>query len=431
MSDFVFPKPRDPETLEDMASDIFSYELGNSNLQRYARNGQSQNGVDVAGLVGGEVVGIQCKNHVNKDITVSEIDKEIKKSEKFRPSLSRYIIVTSAERERKAHSHVLKVSRDRVKNGKYPVDIFFWKEIEDLLLKYPDLAVKYYTSRLPVQKPDEVTLPDPSVAGRKTFVYPAEKSQITKGLEQELSVRKVDKYNASIGISTFPEVGFDGCVDIDLPLAHLFSGEGMPHDSFAGTIDSLRDLKRFLGNKFFSKELTLFIQTRLIVAFLLGQAFRKVTKYNLTLVSGNQVWRTYDLPIVPSDVFDTLPEINSGGLQEAVVVLNIARDISSSVRKFTDSWKEKPGVTITYSVGGRKISSAAHALAVSIDIAKRLKNLKDGWGIKRIHFFGAIPAPLATLIAYHLNSMCPMNIYFMDQSSGEYVLGGEITNDLI
>jgi hypothetical protein len=220
-----------------------------------------------------------------------------------------------------------------------------------------------------------------------------------KGLEQELSVRKVDKYNASIGISTFPEVGFDGRVDIDFPLAHLFSGEGMPDDSFAGTVDSLRDLKRFLGNKFFSKELTLFIQVRLVVAFLLGQAFRKVTKYNLTLVSGSQVWRTDDLPTVPSDVFDTLPEINSSGLQEAVVVLNIARDISSSVRKFTDSWKEKPGVMITYSVGSRKISSAAHALAVSIDIANRLKNLRDGWGMKRIHFFGAIPAPLATLIA--------------------------------
>ncbi len=431
MSDFVFPKPRDRETLEDMASDIFSYEFGNSNLQRYGRNGQSQNGVDVAGLDGEEVVGIQCKNHVNKDITVSEIDKEIKKSEKFQPSLSRYIIVTSAQRERKAYSHVLKVSKDRIKNGKCSVEIFFWEEIEDLLLKYPDLAVKYYTRKLPIQKPEEVTLPDVSRGGRKTFLYPAEKNKVIKGLEQELSVRKVDKYNASVGISTFPGVGFDGHVDVDLSLAHLFSAEGMPHDSFAGTIDSLRDLKRFLGNKFFSKELTLFIQTRLIVAFLLGQAFRKVTKYNLTLVSGNQVWRTYDLPIVPSDVFDTLPEINSGGLQEAVVVLNIARDISSSVRKFTDSWKEKPGVTITYSVGGRKISSAAHALAVSIDIAKRLKNLKDGWGMKRIHFFGAIPAPLATLIAYHLNSMCPMNIYFMDQSSGEYVLGGEITNDLI
>ena len=431
MSDFVFPKPRDRETLEDMASDIFSYEFGNSNLQRYGRNGQSQYGVDVAGLVGEEVIGIQCKNHVNNDITVSEIDREIKKSEKFRPSLSKYIIVTSAERERKAHSHVLKVSRDRVKHGKYPVGIFFWKEIEDLLLKYPDLAVKYYTSRLPVQKPDEVTLPDPSVAGHKTFVYPAEKSQITKGLERELSVRKVDKYNVSIGISTFPEVGFDGHVDIDLSLAHLFSREGMPDDSFKGTVDSLRDLKRFLGNKFFSKELTLFIQVRLVVAFLLGQAFRKVTKYDLALVSGNQVWRTYDLPTVPSDVFDTLPEINSSGLREAVVVLNIARDISPSVRKFTGSWKKKPGVMITYSVGSRKISSAAHALAVSIDIAKRLKNLKDGWGMKRIHFFGAIPAPLATLIAYHINAMCPMNIYFMDQSSGEYVLGGEITNDLL
>lgn len=429
MSDFVFPKPRDPETLEEMTSDIFSYKFGNSNLQRYGRSGQSQNGVDVAGLVDGQVVGIQCKNHVKNIITVKEVDDEIEKSEKFNPALSRYIILTTAESDVKVCSHVLKVSKERIGKGAYPVEILFWEQIQNLLSSYPDLMYRYYTNRLPVQKPEDVILNGDGI--RRTFSFPDQKDWILRELQESLCVKRVDPYRASVGVTTFPDVGFDGKVDIELQLSYLFSDINVPAESFNGAVVDLKELKTFLGNGFFSKELTLHIQTRLIMAFLLGQAFKRVTKYNLTLVFGGQVWRTFDLPVVPSDVFDTLPEIDSSGLQEAVVILNIARDISSSVRKFTDSWKEKPGVMITYSVGSRKISSAAHALAVSIDIAKRLKNLRDGWGMKRIHFFGAIPAPLATLIAYHLNSMCPINIYFMDQSSGEYALAGEIINDLI
>lgn len=429
MSDFIFPKPRDPETLEEMTSDIFSYELGNSNLQRYGRRGQSQNGVDVAGLVNGKVIGIQCKNHVKDTITIKEVDDEIEKSERFNPALSRYIILTTAESGVKVCSHVLKVSKERSGKGTYPVEILFWEQIQNLLSKYPDLMYRYYTNRLPVQKPEDIILKGDGI--RRTFSFPDQKDRILRELQGSLCVERVDPYRASVGVTTFPDAGFDGKVDIELQIGHLFSNTDVPAESFNGAVTGIKELKTFLGDGFFAKELTLFIQTRLIVAFLLGQAFKRVTKYNLTLVSGDQVWRTYDLPFVPSEVMDSLPQINTSGAKEAVVILNIARNISDSVKEFVASWEEQPKVITTYSVGSGKISNAAHALAVSIDIVKRLKNLKDGWGMKRIHFFGAIPAPLATLIAYHLNSMCPISIYFMDQSSGEYALGGEITNDLI
>lgn len=430
MSNFYFPKPRDREMLEDMISDLFSYELGNSNFQRYGRNGQSQDGVDVAGMVDGDVIGIQCKNHPDKIISTSEIDKEIKKSKKFKPSLSKLIIATSSLRDTKAHRHVLKINKERKRKELYPVEIIFWEEIQDLFGKYPDLTFKYFTKQLPAQKPEDVILPDIRKRNHKSFAYPQDKKSIIAGIEESLSVRIIDPYNAFVGISSFDGASFDGLVDLELQLGKLVHNDKKSGESVSEILSQLKDLKGFLDGKFFSKKLTLFIHARLSLAFLIGHIFKKVSKYDLVLVSGEQVWRTYDLPVIHSGILDCLPEVNPKGDKEAVVILNVNRDISLGVKEYVKTWKTKPYATLGYFVDGGKIKNAAHALAVATDMAQKMKNLKDKWGMKRIHFFGAIPAPLAVMISYHLNAMCPINIYFMDQETGKYELGCELTNNL-
>jgi hypothetical protein len=338
MSNYVFPKPRDRETLEDMVSDIFSYEYGNSNFQRYGRSGQAQDGVDVAGVVNTDVIGIQCKNHPDKIISTTEIDAEIKKSEGFQPTLAKLIIATSSKRDTKAHKHVLSVSKKRTQQGLYPVEIIFWENIEDLLEKYIDLTFKYFTKQLPVQEPEHVLLPAINSRTRKTFSYPVDKDHIVEGIRESLLVKIVDPYNAHVGISSFPGDSLDGLVDLELQLGHLIQSKGQEGEAASNVLAQLKDLKEYLDGKFFSKKLTFFIQARLSIALLVGTVFRKISKYDLTLVSGSQIWRTYDLPMVHSGVHDCLPEVNPGGTKDAVVILNVSRDITSSVMESVRTW---------------------------------------------------------------------------------------------
>lgn len=431
MSAYIFPKPRDWETLEDLTSEVFSYELGNSNLQRYGRRGQAQHGVDVAGMEAkGVVIGIQCKHIAERDITKKEIDEEIKKAEGFSPPLSRYIIITSAKRHQAIISHILKLNIKRRKRESFPVEIFFWDNLEKLIEKYPDILFSYFTKYLPTGKPEYVIAPDAQKIDKDTLSFPVEAEALKKKIAESMQMKKVEPYNISFGITSFESTSFSGRVDLQLKLDHLFSDSGNPALNLLKAAAALNKMKEIVSDPFFSKNLTLHLNARLSLAFLVGWVFRKVTSHNLTLISGDQIWATNGLPVVPSDMTDSLPVINSEGNQEAVVILNVSRDISEGVKEFVSGWSQNPSAILSFSVEGGKIRNAAHALSVATDIARKLKNLKDQWGIKRIQFFGAIPASLATLIAYHLNSICPINIYFMDQAEGKYVLGGEINNKL-
>jgi len=76
---------------------------------------------------------------------------------------------------------------------------------------------------------------------------------------------------------------------------------------------------------------------------------------------------------------------------------------------------KQPKAVLSYSLQGYTIDSAAHALSLSIEISNKIRNLVDVWRVKKIHLFGALPAALATLIGYHLNAICPIAIYFLDE----------------
>src|SRR5512132_2628111 len=114
MSKFVFLKPVDEDIFEDLVRDLYARVYSNRNFQRYGRKGQKQFGVDSAGFSAEKLIGLQCKNHPETDISTTEIDDEVKKSEDFTPTLDEYLIVTSADRDAKAIKHVLEISKTRL-----------------------------------------------------------------------------------------------------------------------------------------------------------------------------------------------------------------------------------------------------------------------------------------------------------------------------
>lgn len=430
-TDFIFPKPRDWNTFEEMVCDIYARKYNNLNLQRYGRSGQSQSGVDIAGQVKEGILGIQCKHHPERPIQRSEIDREINLSEGFKPGLCEYVIVTSAERDNTIHSYILQLSEERKKQGKYLVSIKFWDDIYNWIIEYPDLLYKHFTKYFPLNELEDVIIPGIEDRNKKTLIWPFTKDQLIDNLNSCIgNIQKIDPYRTVIGITNFSDVNFNGMVDFEIQLADLFTEATPSSESFYSAVKILSEVRALVNDKFFSKDLIIFPQVRLTLAFLIGWVFRRVTGHNLILKSGDKIWATDGLPFVSSLISDGPPMIINQTSREVVIVFNISREITDSVIKFVDSWSTKPFGIFPVFLEGLAVKNAAHAYSLAIELSRKLKTLIDTWGIQKIHLFTAMPGPLAIMIGYNLNAICPISIYYRNETRTEYILGGTLQNSI-
>jgi hypothetical protein len=428
-SQFIFPKPRDWETFEDIVADLLKRRYGTVNLQRYGRRGQGQSGIDIVGPTKTGVLGAQCKHHAEGNIPISEIDAEIDKAEGFPLSLCELIIATSASRDAKAHSHVLALSEKRKQQSQWSVSIIFWEDIIDWLEGYPDLLYKHFTKYFPPSSFEHLKF---SGLGLKnhSISWPSTPESIHRiALENLGGIAWVDPYQLTLGVTSFPDTGFYGLVDIEVRLEPSLSEELAPND-FLGHADTLHQLRSAVSNSDFSRELLVHLHTRLTAGFLFGWMFRRVAKFSLQFIAGDELWATDGLPGVASKLFEAPPTLLANDSREVVLVLSLSRHIGDQVYSSVSSWEQKPRAVVELKLEGNVITSAAQALSIAKEISWRIKTYIDQWQIERIHLFSAIPINLAPLIAYHLNAICPIDLYFLDRKRTYYLLAGTITNDL-
>ena len=428
---FLFPKPRDWNAFEDIVCDVFARKYQNLNLQRYGRSGQSQHGVDIAGLTSQGVLGVQCKHHPNGNIETTEIDNELEKSETFIPRLDEYVIATSAVRDTTSHSYVLDIAQKRQAEGVYPVTIKYWEDICDWLVEYPDLVYKHFTKFFPQRELEHLYLSALLGVRRETLCWPFTADELIAHVSSSLgSIAKIDPYMLSVGFSTFDQAGLLGRVDVEIALTDESATDKTPDDGFTNAAEVLKQFRDMANDSFFARTLLIYPQVRLSYAFLVGWMFRKVSRFNLMVVSGAEVWPSSGMILTPTLLSDDFPLIYDPENNEVALVLNISRDIKPSVVEFIDAWESKPKAVISYRLDGFRVQSAAHAQSLSLDISRRIKYLIDGWGVRKIHLFGALPSALAVLIGHHLNAICPIYLYFLDENRSNYQLGGSIINSL-
>lgn len=142
-------KPANWQDFEELCLRLWQAEWNDKHAQRYGRQGQAQNGVDICGHDNGsfECSGVQCKCVADDgNITEQIITDEISKAEKFSPKLEHYIIATTAETDAKLQSAVLNIDCSRRKQGLFSVNLYCWQDIEMLLDKYPNVKNWYESS---------------------------------------------------------------------------------------------------------------------------------------------------------------------------------------------------------------------------------------------------------------------------------------------
>ncbi len=111
----------------------------------FGRKGQAQHGIDVVvNRLDGSRVCIQCKDYISTSVTTAKIDAWIAEAEQSAFQFQLFVIAVAAHTDARLQEYVFRVSDQRMADGKFPVNIIFWEDIEHFIKRRPELLKLYY-----------------------------------------------------------------------------------------------------------------------------------------------------------------------------------------------------------------------------------------------------------------------------------------------
>ncbi|NJO54209.1 MAG: hypothetical protein HC829_04580 [Bacteroidales bacterium] len=137
------PKPSDEQAFERACVPLWRGLLKDPNVQKNARRGQGQDGVDLYGMRNrnpNQYVGIQCKlKGDGKQLSEKEVRDEVEKALKFKPALREYFIVTTAPDDGEMHELARVITGElRAKGTQMLVYIWGWNTLEERISEDDD-----------------------------------------------------------------------------------------------------------------------------------------------------------------------------------------------------------------------------------------------------------------------------------------------------
>jgi len=159
MTDFSsisIPRPLNWQDFERNCRVLFECILGDPNTQLNGRAGQSQNGVDIWGRRGGQGthwVGVQCKGkngdyHIK--VTETELRAEVRKARNFIPTLSEFIIVTTASDDARIQEVARIITEGNEDSGNpMVVDVWGWGTLQGRISQYANAIEAFHPDITP------------------------------------------------------------------------------------------------------------------------------------------------------------------------------------------------------------------------------------------------------------------------------------------
>lgn len=137
-----FSKPRTSEDFESYCRSVLKEHWPSHDIQKNARRGQKQNGVDLYGHTpNGKLNGAQCKLHEEgKDLTREEVLEEVEKAKTFTPPLSHYVIATTAPTDPALQQLARELTQAHQALNLFSVQVMSWDDITEILNEYPTVA---------------------------------------------------------------------------------------------------------------------------------------------------------------------------------------------------------------------------------------------------------------------------------------------------
>lgn len=149
LSDYHIPPTKIWQEFESLCLDLWREELNDKQAQKYGRNGQNQNGVDIVATECVNsvkvLVGIQCKCiNAGTVLPVETLRTEVDRARLFNPKLGKLIIANTGIKDVHLENECLSITEENNRSGSFSVSIFSWEDILSLLDKYRDVASRYF-----------------------------------------------------------------------------------------------------------------------------------------------------------------------------------------------------------------------------------------------------------------------------------------------
>lgn len=132
-------KPQHWQDFEDLIKKLYGEAWGCSDtIEKNGRNGNDQSGVDIYAFPreANKYWAIQCKgkdDYTNKNLTISEIDKEIAKAMNFDQPLEKFIFATTGNKSIEIQKYIRKKDVELRKKHGMQIHVVFWDGIDELL----------------------------------------------------------------------------------------------------------------------------------------------------------------------------------------------------------------------------------------------------------------------------------------------------------
>ncbi|HCL3630314.1 TPA: hypothetical protein N2B08_005741 [Pseudomonas aeruginosa] len=150
ISSTQLPPPSNWQDFESLCCDLWTKIWNDPNTQKNGRSGQNQSGVDISGKDlsnSAEICGVQCKgkdNYLNRLVSITDLEEEVNKAKKFKPSLSLFIMATSGHKDAAVEQHARQLTEKHEKEGLFRVVVMGWRDILEKLSYHEDILRKYY-----------------------------------------------------------------------------------------------------------------------------------------------------------------------------------------------------------------------------------------------------------------------------------------------
>jgi len=146
--------PKSWQKFEDICLDIFKHVWADPLARKNGRTGQPQHGTDIysSAASGLGQRGVQCKGKdeaYDARLTLAEFKRELAKAEKFKPGLQAWVLATSGPKDAALEEKVRLISAARQAQGKFPVDVLAWEDLQSLIGDHDAILAKHYPEHRP------------------------------------------------------------------------------------------------------------------------------------------------------------------------------------------------------------------------------------------------------------------------------------------
>ena len=146
MNPYTINPPDSEVIFEKLCLELLKRHWSRPGLERFAKKGESQFGVDIFDTLGESPQhAAQCKLKEQwKSLEPAEIIEEVEKAKKFPSKLDRYAILTTGKISGQAQLAIQSINQEHKVSGLFTVELFTWEKITEIIRQYPEVEQQFY-----------------------------------------------------------------------------------------------------------------------------------------------------------------------------------------------------------------------------------------------------------------------------------------------